>query len=244
MIRNFSICAFAAITLAISATSSAQASKRDDAEIKLGFEALTSWRSEYIYRGFQLADNTMEFQLAGQVALSNTDSIDVGLFHGTATSSGDFSETGAYIDFSRNIGDLTYIAKLAVRDYSNTDRGPASNFKSGADIGGAILWTINDQVDLTTHLSYDTGAEGLYLESKASYYLNISDDSYVIFQGGLSAVADYYDRDGINNAFTKIEYTYNISDAVSVSPFVSASLGIVDEAESHLFGGIYFAVSF
>ena len=30
-------------------------------ELKFGLEALTTWRSEYIHRGFQLADNSMEF---------------------------------------------------------------------------------------------------------------------------------------------------------------------------------------
>lgn len=233
------------LTLATSIlTSSAQASKRDDAEIKLGFEALTSWRSEYIYRGFQLADNSMEFQLAGQIALSNTETIDFGLFHGTATSDGNFSETGAYIDFSKNIGDLTYSAKLALRDYSNTDETPFSNFKSGADIGSSIRWAYSDNIDFITHLSYDTGAKGFYLESKASYYKNIDQDTYLTLQAGIGAAADYYSRDGIHHAFTKLEYTYNISDAVSISPFISANLGIHDQAESHLFGGIYFAVSF
>ena len=234
-------------TLALAATIStsfSQASQRDDAEIKLGFEALTSWRSEYIYRGFQLADNSMEFQLGGQVALSNNETIDFGFHHGTATSDGDFSETGAYIDFSKNIGDITYTAKLALRDYSNTDKAPASNFKSGADIGGSIRWALNEDLDFTTHFSYDTGADGFYLESKFSYYKNIDQDSYITLETGISAVADYYSRDGLNHAFTTLEYTYNISDAVSVSPFISASLGIDDQADNHLFGGVYFAVSF
>ena len=49
------------------------------AELKYGVEALTTWRSEYVYRGFELADNSMEFQLAGQVALSNTDTLQLAM---------------------------------------------------------------------------------------------------------------------------------------------------------------------
>ena len=212
--------------------------KATDGEIKFGLEALTTWRSEYMYRGFKLADKSMEFQLAGQVALSNTETIDIGLYFDTATGDGDFTETGAFFDFSKNIGDLTYSAKLTLRDYSN------STFKSGADIGGSVNWKLNDNIDFTAFLSYDTGAEGAYGEIKATAYKEISTSSYLLFKTGIGATADYYDRSGLHQLFANLEYTYNISDNVSVSPFVGTSIGIHDEAPNSLFGGIYFAVSF
>ena len=208
------------------------------AELKYGVEALTTWRSEYVYRGFELADNSMEFQLAGQVALSNTDTLDVGFYYGTASSDGDFSEAGAFIDFSRNIGDLTYSSRLLLRDYTN------SYFKSGVDIGATVSWAMNDRVDLSSTLSYDTGAEGFYLEGVFSYYKELNEDAYFTVDTGLSAVANYYSRDGLNHGFAKMEFTYNINDAVSVSPYIKASLGIDDLAENHLMAGAYFAVSF
>lgn len=207
-------------------------------ELKYGLEALTTWRSEYVYRGFELAENSMEFQLAGQVALSDSDTLDVGFYYGSATSDGDFSEAGAFIDFSRNIGDITYSAKLTGRDYSN------SIFKSGADIGASVNWVLNDNVDLTGLVSYDTGAEGFYFEGKFSYYRQITDDAYFTFDTGLGAVADYYQHSGIHQAFAKLEFTYNINDAVSISPFVRMSLGLHDQASDHLTAGAYFAVSF
>jgi hypothetical protein len=212
--------------------------KAADEEIKFGLEGLTTWRSEYLYRGFKLAGKSMEFQIAGQVALSNTETIDVGLYYDTATGDGDFTEAGTYIDFSKNIGDLTYSAKLAGRDYSN------SPFKSGADIGGSVNWKINDAIDLTSTLAYDTGAKGAYAEIKASAYKELSTSSYLMFKTGVGATADYYDRSGLHHLFAQLEYTYNISDNVSVSPFIGTSLGIHDDAVNSLFSGIYFAVSF
>ena len=214
------------------------APQKASAELKYGIEALTTYRSEYVYRGFALSDASMEFQLAGQVALSNTDTLDVGLFYGTATSDGDFTEAAAFIDFSRNIGDLTYAATLTLRDYTN------STFKSGADIGGSVSWAVNEDIDIKGSASYDTGAEGFYFEGKAGYYRQVSDDSYLTFDAGLGAVADYYRRNGLHQAFAKLTYTYNINDAVSVSPYVQMSLGIHDKAENHLAAGAYFAVSF
>jgi hypothetical protein len=213
-------------------------SAAQDEEIKFGLEGLTTWRSEYIYRGFKLAEKTMEFQIAGQLALSDSKTIDAGLYYDTATGAGDFSEVGTYLDFSKNIGDLTYSAKLTLRDYSN------SSFKSGADIGGAVNWKINNTFDLTSTLAYDTGAEGAYAEIKASAYKELSTSSFLIFKTGIGATADYYDRSGLHHLFAQLEYTYNISENVSISPFLGTSIGIHDEAVNSLFIGLYFAVNF
>lgn len=214
------------------------APQETSAELKYGIEGLTTYRSEYIYRGFQLADASMEFQLAGQVALNNTDTIDIGFFYGTATGDGDFTEAAAFIDFSRNIGDLTYTATLTLRDYSNT------TFESGVDIGGKVNWILNDNIDLTGTIAYDTGAEGFYFEGKFGYYRQMNDDSYITFDTGIGAVADYYNRNGIHQAFAKFAYTYNINDSVSLSPYLEMNLGIHDQAENHMVAGAYFAVSF
>jgi len=207
-------------------------------EIKLGLEATTSWRNEYIYRGFQLDDSSAEFQLAGQLAFSDTETLDFGLYYGSSTGSGNFSETAGFIDFSKNIGDLTYTAKLALKDYSN------SRFESGADLGFAVSWALNDSVELTSMLSYDTGADGFYFETKGSYFKGINDDSFLTLDAGASAVSDYYQMDGLHHAFAKLTYTYNISDAVSVSPYVAASFGLNSGLDDHLVGGVYFSVSF
>jgi len=212
--------------------------KTTDGDIKFGIEALTTWRSEYIYRGFSLANQSLGFQLAGQVALSNTTTIDIGLHHDTAISDGDFSETGAYIDFSKNIGDLTYTGSLNLRDYTN------SEFNSGADIGGKVNWAYNDTFDFTAQLSYDTGASGIYGELKASAYKDLSIDSYLLFNTGIGITSSYYDRTGLHHFQAKLEYVYNINDSVSISPYVGTSIGIDDEAPDSIYSGIYFAVSF
>lgn len=231
LITSVSILSFACLSI--------QAAEESlNSEIKFGFEGLTTWRSEYMYRGFKLADKSMEFQIAGQIALSNTETLDVGVYFDTATGDGDFTEAGTFIDFSKDIGDLTYTAKLALRDYTN------STFKSGADIGGSVNWTMNETFDFTALLSYDTGARGAYGEIKATAYKGITDDSFILFKTGIGATADYYELSGIHHAFAKLEYTYNISDNVSVSPFVGASIGINDEAVDSLHAGVYFAVSF
>lgn len=107
-----------------------------------------------------------------------------------------------------------------------------------------VNYRINEAFDVSGSAGYDTGASGFYLESKISYYEEVSMDAYVTLDAGISAVKNYYQRDGIHHAFSKLAYVYNINDSVSVSPYVSAILGIDDDTKSHLLGGIYFAVSF
>lgn len=215
-----------------------------DAELKFGLEALTSYRSGYVYRGFDLAGESLEFQLAGQVALSNTDTIDAGIYYGTASGSGDFTELAGFVDFSRDIGDFTYSALLNVRDYGSTAIDSEIELESGVDIGGSVSWRYSDSIDFTGEISFDTGAGGFYFEGKVGYYGNLGLDAFWTVDAGVGAVLDYYERNGLHQAFLKIGYTYNINDSVSVSPYGELSLGIDSAASDLLVGGVYFAVSF
>jgi len=210
----------------------------EEKEDVYGIEALTSWRSEYVYRGFSLASSSMEFQLAAQIALSDDYTLDTGVYYGTETGRGDFSELTAFANVSRSAGDFTYSAQLAYHEYGK------SFFQSGLDLGLNIRYQINDSFDVSGTMSYDTGADGFYFESKLSYYEEVDSDSYVVWDAGIAGVAEYYDRDGLHHAFSKLSYTYNINDSISVSPYVSAVLGIHEETKNHLLGGVYFAVSF
>ena len=112
------------------------------------------------------------------------------------------------------------------------------------DLNLGVSYHLNDLFDVKASLSYDTGAEGFYFESKVSYYEEVNEDSYVTLDMGISLVDDYYDRTGLNHAFAKLSYTYNINDSVSLSPYLTTILGIHDEADNHVIGGAYFAVSF
>lgn len=210
----------------------------DDGDIKYGLEALTTWKSEYLHNGFRLSNQNLGFQLSGQVALSNTTTLDIGLHHDAATGDGNFTETGAYIDFTKDIGDLSYSYTFNLRDYDN------SEFKSGADFGGKVNWAYDDTFDFTAALSYDTGASGFYGEVKASAYKNISNDSYLLFETGFGLASSYYGRTGLHHIFAKLEYVYNINDSISISPYIGTSLGVHNDAPDSIYSGIYFAVSF
>lgn len=207
-------------------------------KLKYGLEALTTWRSDYIYRGLQLSSSTLEFQLAAEVSLNNRDSFNLGLYYNTATGKGSFSETAAYLELARKINDDTLTFGILARHTAN------SSFKSGAEFNLSYLHPLNDNFELTGTLSYDTAAEGAFAEALGSYYKNFDDTSYLMVDLGLTATANYYDISGVNHLKAKISYTYNISDAVSVSPYLAAHLALNNQVDDHIHGGIYFAVSF
>lgn len=211
-----------------------------ETEVPYGVEALTSYRSEYTYRGFQLADDTLDFQLSTQVALDDSTSINLAAWYGTGISQSDFSELGLFADIRRNVDQFTYALSGTYRNYSDTF------FDDGVDIAASVTWHVSDCWELGVVAAYDTGAEGWYTELNSAYYYRINDASYLTIKGGVSAVSDYYDRDGLNDLFAKVSYTYNINQSVSISPYIASSvlLDSDDAGNDSFFGGVYFAVSF
>ncbi len=205
---------------------------------RLSVESLVTWRSEYLYRGFRVAGSSLETQLAGQFTISDTESLDFGLFYGTATGSGDFSEVAGFIDYSKDIGDYRFSGKLMFNEHNN------SILRSGVSIDLGAAYQFDDKFALKSLVSYDTGARGVYAELKLEYYEEVDQDSYVILNTGISATGDYYDASGIHHLFSQLSYTYNVNEFVSFTPYVMASLAINDEIENSLLGGVYFSVSF
>lgn len=227
--------------LAVSSTFAAEANSGDFQELTYGVEALAQYRNEYNYRGFEIADDTIDLQLSTQFALDNDFSINTAAWYGTETGSGDFSEIGLFADIRKDIGQATYALSGTYRDYDNT-----LFFESGFDIAATAIWHFDDCWDFSTTASYDTGADAWYGGTKASYYYRINDSSYFNFNAGISYVDNYYGRDGFNDVFGKVSYTYNINSQVSVSPYLATSI-LVDNDDlgsDSLYGGVYFAVAF
>ena len=72
----------------------------------------------------------------------------------------------------------------------------------------------------------------------------MSEKSFISTLAGISIIDDYYDRDGLNDAFGRISYTYKVAHNVSLTPFLGISLGLDEPDESTVFGGVWFEVTF
>lgn len=234
-------CALISSTLLASAANPQEASATTD--IPYGIEAVTQYRSEYSYRGFTLAQDTLDFQLGASYAFDSTTYLNSTAWFGTEIGDGDFSEGGILVDLRKDVGDVTFSLSASYQSYQSYSN---TFFESGANLGSEVIYHFNKSFDFSTSFAYDTGAEGWYGNSGAHYYFRINDDSFINLSAGVSYVSSYYQRDGFNDAFGKLSYTYNINQSVSVSPYVGTSvlLDNDDAGRDSLHGGIYFAVSF
>jgi hypothetical protein len=226
------------LTGLLSLTAAGQAGAMDD--IPYGVEAVAQYRSEYSYRGFILAKDSIDLQLGAQYAFNDTTYLNSAVWFGSEIGDGDFTEGGLRADLLKDFGAMTYSLSGAYRSYTNTF------FEDGTNIEAAAIYHFNKLIDFSGRIAYDTGAEGWYADLQTNYYHRINDGSYFNLSGGISAVDKYYLRDGLNDVFAKLSYTYNINQSVSISPYAGTSvlLDKDDIGSDSLYAGIYFSVSF
>lgn len=232
------LCALSLCTSSLIAANPRGASAVND--IPYGIEFLTQYRSEYSYRGFILAQDTIDAQLSTHYAFNKSTYVNGAAWFGTEIGDGDFSEAGFLADLRHDIDQWTFSLSGSYRSYSN------SFFENGANVEAAAFYQWNTQFQSAGRVSYDTGAEGWYGSIETSYYHRLNDESYFLFDVGVSAVDSYYTRSGLNDIFGKLTYTYNINQTVSISPYLGTSI-LLDNTETgsdSLYGGIYLAVTF
>lgn len=210
-----------------------------ETEFTLGIEGVTGIRSDYVHRGFQLANSSLEFQLEGELVLSDRSSLHLGLSH-LAESGSSFFETTGYLELSHQLGQkFTVGASMTYRDRDN------SLLDGGFDLGLFSTYAINNDWRWRNSLNFDIGVDGIYFDTSLEWSTVISDDAFLAVESGLSAVTGYLNRDGVNDFHTRISLTYAISDQVSFTPFIGSSLQIEDSSASDvLYGGLWFQVIF
>lgn len=210
-------------------------------DIQWGVEAVTGYRSNYVYRGFELSESTLDFQLEAEFALTNNLALNVGGWYATETGSGDFDEAAGFLKLHHQTTEhLTLGAGATYRDFNN------SLFEEGVDVGAYATWHFCRGFGISLGGNYDTGAEGWYGNLETNWTKPLNEKAFFSLQTGVSAVDDYYGRDGFNDVYGRASLTYNISDTVSVTPFVggSALLDSNDIGDDTAFGGIWFEVRF
>lgn len=208
-----------------------------EGDLTLGIETVTGLRSNYIYRGFQLADSTLEAQAETEIALGEEFFLGLAAWH-IAESSGDFAETTFEVSLRRDFQDFSLTASFGYHLFSE------SLFQDGVDLGTKAQWFINDNWDLAAKAHYDFGAEGAYYAIEGGWSQPISEDFFIAVESGVSAVSSYYQRSGMNDFYGRLSLTYNVNSFLSLTPFAGYSLGIHDDSTDEAFAGIWLAVSF
>jgi len=216
-------------------------------EIQYGIEAVTGYRSGYIYRGFELAESTLDFQIEAEIAINDHTFLSIGSWYATETGDGDFDEVAAFTHLRFEKTDqLTIGLSATYRNYGNSSSPIATLFEDGVDLGAFATWQLNKDLNATAGFYYDTGAEAWYGHAETNWSKPLSDKSFFSLKTGISYVDDYYGRDGMNDAYGRLSLTYHISDTVSITPFLGGSvlLDNNDTGDDEAFGGIWFEVRF
>jgi len=227
----------ALLTLPFTATASAEIEN----EISWGVEGVTGYRTSYVSRGFKLAEGTLDFQLEGQIALSDQLTLNLGGWYATESGKGDFEEIAGLLKLRHQTTEHLTLGADAI--YRSEHQ---SIFKDGVDLGLNATWNFCRDFGITLGASYDTGADGWYGNLESVWTKALNDKTFFSLKSGISAVSSFYDRDGFNDVYGRLSLTYNISDHVSFSPYVGGSvlLDNNDEGDDTIFGGIWFIVRF
>ena len=121
-----------ALLAASFAASPLSADLEDD--IPLGIEAVTGIRSDYIYRGINLAEVAMDFQLETEIILDDTLALSTGGWFATEVSD-NFTEGGVFLDLSYSLPkDITVGGSTSYHIYEH------SFLKNGFELGIFLAW--------------------------------------------------------------------------------------------------------
>lgn len=212
-----------------------------ESEIPIGIEAVTGIRSGYVYRGVELADTLLDFQLESEITLADGLFLNVGGWVASESGGGDFSETAAFLDLRHDLRDaVTLGASLTWHDYDN------ALLRDGVDTGIFATWYPGGDLDLTFGLYRDFGNEAWYAKTEAGWSKRLGDDSWLGLTGGVSWVDGFAGRSGLNDFYGRASFTYTVNGSVSLTPFLGWSLLLDDgdTAGDEVYGGLWFEVVF
>jgi len=216
-------------------------------EIQYGVEAVAGFRSGYDYRGFELAESTIDFQLETEIALNNHTFLSLGSWYATETGKGDFDEAAffSHLRFEKT-DHLTLGLSATYRSFGNSKPPITAIFEDGVDLGTFATWHFNKDINATAGAYYDTGAEAWYGHAETRWSKVLSDKAFISLKTGVSYVDDYYGRNGMNDAYGRLSLTYHISDTVSITPFAGGSvlLDSDDIGDDQAYGGVWFEFRF
>ncbi len=209
------------------------------ADIPLGIEVVTGYRTEYVHRGFELAQDLIDVQAEAEIALSNEWVLNLGGSYGTCSGRGDFSETAAYFDLRYETEQWTAGIATTWRDYQD------SFFADGFDLAPRFIWHLTEDWDLGAGLAYDTGDGGWYGNVEAAWSKPLGESSFLGATAGTSWTEDYYGSNGWHDAYARLTWTYAFNEHVAITPFAGTSISTGSGPGSNqLYAGAWFEVNF
>lgn len=207
-------------------------------EIPYGVEFLTGYRSEYVDRGFDLSQDLIEVQIGSEFALSNHWLLQFGGWYGTGTGSGDFEAAEAFLGIRYETE--TWDAGIDTSFTSYDHR----IFRDAFTAGPFFNWYPHRDWRFGGIIEFDTGTDGWYGAVEAGWSQPTGRKSFVRAHAGASAVSGFYGRNGLNDLYARLAWTYGFNRTVAITPFVGTSIALDSAGSNQLYAGLWFEVNF
>ena len=210
-----------------------------ETELLPQWEAVVGLRTDYVYRGMELAGGLADLQLEGEIILADFLVLNTGGWFAAATGDG-FTETAIFADLRAEMNEF-YTLGLSVT-YHDYDESPV---RDGFDIGTFMTMYHTEETDVTMGLYRDLGAEAWYAKLEAGWTLLLSDDASFRLLNGISWTDDYYGRSGGNDIYGRASLTYILRPDMLLTPYAGWSIEIDDDGDGDaFFGGLWLEILF
>jgi hypothetical protein len=219
------------------------------AEDPLGFTATIGYDSHYVYRGILFAENLVTAAIDGNIALTDTLSLNLGAWYGTSaddsfTLGGSYTELDLYAALMADLGPVTVGFKYQYYLFE----GDAGDVLDDINEVGILLATTVGPVDLIAGAYYDETADGFYFETGVSKSIAITDRISLVPAVLVSYAIDYYGVDGFNHVKASLGLPIKLTSTATLTPYIAGNLPIdaLDDLgeEERVYGGITLSVSF
>ncbi|MEN9990596.1 MAG: hypothetical protein RLZZ224_298 [Verrucomicrobiota bacterium] len=208
------------------------------ASLPWGIEAMAGYRTELVHRGFQIADEVYDYQLAAEYALADQWMLGFQGIHAQGSGISNFSELTGIIELRYDEQWFSAGWTLGYRDFQSTF------IRDGWESGPFVIFHLSENWDLRAEYLYDQGAESFFGSGQLQWSKAFGNSSFLAAQGGVSYAEDFYGSHGFHNLDARLSYTYFLISNVSVSPFVAASVKLDDVADDVALVGMSFDVTF
>ncbi len=206
-------------------------------DVPYGVEFLGGIRSGYHQRGMRLSNDLIDLQLQSRLTLEDAVSVNMAIWR-AAEASGDFNEFGALASISREYGEYSVAFELAYHSYDS------EKVESGLEASALVDYSLTDHTSVYGSVSSNTAVQNLYAQVGWSGSHKVSKDSYIQVKSELHMAQNYFGREGLYDLTSRLNYTYNISEMMSLTPFLSSSIPLDDKEDFNLSTGVWVEVFF
>lgn len=205
----------------------------------LGVAFTSSYKTLYLFRGYQLSEQVWENHFSTAVSLSNDFALDLEALylHGFANNSMSQSALGAELQYFIN-DNLIMGYRIGGEFFSNAFMQNSIDHSLNWHYSFNLSWNLNAQI------LWSDASAGWYYVTNFTYQPLITTRTAWATTIQLSAVTHYQGDSGLHEVSLRTGPIIRINELWICEPFMAAGHYFNDERRQHFFGGISFTFQF